>query len=84
MITVGMGTTIVSPSVIVSPTVGFAPWRASTVVLISSDLQEILGMSDRILVMRAGRIAARFDRGEATEEGIIAAALATSAESEAT
>jgi ABC-type sugar transport system ATPase subunit len=45
------------------------------ILLISSDLLEILGMSDRILVMRGGRIAAQFERDEATEEGIIAAAL---------
>jgi len=49
--------------------------NGTAVLLISSDLQEILGMSDRVLVMRAGRIAARLDRGEATEEKIIAAAL---------
>jgi ABC-type sugar transport system ATPase subunit len=47
----------------------------AAVLLISSDLQEILGMSDRILVMRAGRIVARFDPDRATEDGIIAAAL---------
>ncbi|MBN1341998.1 MAG: sugar ABC transporter ATP-binding protein [Phycisphaerae bacterium] len=50
------------------------------VLLISSDLQEILGMSDRILVMRAGRIAARFTHEQATEQGIIAAALGADAE----
>ena len=49
--------------------------NGAAVLLISSDLQEILGMSDRIVVMRAGRIAARFDRDEATEQAIIAAAL---------
>jgi ribose transport system ATP-binding protein len=47
----------------------------AAVLLISSDLQEILGLSDRILVIRAGQIAARFDHTEATEEKIIAAAL---------
>ena len=49
--------------------------RGAAVLLISSDLQEILGLSDRILVMRAGRIVARFAREEASEEKIIAAAL---------
>jgi len=49
--------------------------RGTAVLLISSDLQEILGLSDRILVMRAGRIVGRFDCEEATEERIIAAAL---------
>lgn len=49
--------------------------RGSAVLLISSDLQEILGLSDRILVMRAGRIVARFECNAASEEKIIAAAL---------
>ncbi len=49
--------------------------RGAAILLVSSDLQEVLGLSDRALVLRSGRIAARFDRGEATEEKIIAAAL---------
>ena len=49
----------------------------AAVLLISSDLQEILGLSDRVLVLRAGRVAAEFSRDRATEEGIIAAALGT-------
>ncbi len=52
----------------------------TAILLISSDLQEILGMSDRVLVMRAGRIVKQLDRAEATEEGIIAAALGAGAE----
>jgi ribose transport system ATP-binding protein len=44
------------------------------VVLISSELPEVLGMSDRILVMRHGRLVAEFDRGEATEERVMHAA----------
>ena len=36
---------------------------------------EILGMPDRVLVMRAGRVVAEFDRSQATEHTIIAAAL---------
>jgi ABC-type sugar transport system ATPase subunit len=49
--------------------------RDAGILLISSDLQELLGLADRILVMRAGKIVATFDRNEATEEEIIAAAL---------
>jgi len=45
------------------------------VILISSDLPEVLGMSDRILVMREGRQMAIFDRAEATEEKIMTAAM---------
>ena len=44
------------------------------ILMISSELPEILGMSDRILVMRAGRIVADISRQEATEEAIMAAA----------
>ncbi len=45
------------------------------IVMISSELPEILGMSDRILVMRDGRISAEFGPGEASQEGLLAAAL---------
>jgi len=44
------------------------------VLMISSDLPEVLAMSDRILVMREGRIVAEFSRQEATVERVIAAA----------
>ena len=44
------------------------------ILLISSDLPEILGLSDRILVMRQGTVAGEFTREEATEESIIACA----------
>ncbi len=43
-------------------------------LLISSDLPEIIGMSDRILVMRLGRIAGEVDRTEATEERLLSIA----------
>ena len=49
--------------------------RGAAIVMISSDLPEILGMSDRILVMRDGRIAGEFDRRDATEEKILNCAL---------
>ena len=44
------------------------------ILLISSDLPEVLGMSDRVLVMYQGRITAEFAREEATQEKILAAA----------
>jgi rhamnose transport system ATP-binding protein len=45
-----------------------------TILLISSELLELLGMSDRTLVMREGRLVAELSREEATEERIIRAA----------
>jgi ribose transport system ATP-binding protein len=42
------------------------------IIMISSELPEILGMSDRILVMHEGRVAAILDRSEATQEAIMA------------
>ena len=45
-----------------------------SIVMISSELPEILGMSDRILVVRQGRINAEFTRQEASQEKILAAA----------
>ncbi len=40
------------------------------ILMISSELPEILGMSDRILVMREGKLVAEYARGEATQENI--------------
>ena len=44
------------------------------IVLISSDLPEVLAMSDRILVMHEGRITAEIPHGRATEERVMFAA----------
>jgi ribose transport system ATP-binding protein len=41
------------------------------ILLISSDLPEIIGMSDRILVMRHGRVVGEVASGEATEERLL-------------
>ncbi|MCC7054481.1 MAG: sugar ABC transporter ATP-binding protein [Gemmatimonadaceae bacterium] len=45
------------------------------IVLMSSDLPEVLGLADRVLVMRAGRIAGQFTRSEATAERVMACAV---------
>jgi ABC-type sugar transport system ATPase subunit len=45
------------------------------VLLISSELPEVLELSDRILVMRQGRIAADLDGDGATEESVMAHAV---------
>ncbi len=47
------------------------------VLMISSELPEVLGMSDRILVMREGRMVAEYSREEATQEKIAAAMMST-------
>ena len=44
-------------------------------LLISSDLPELLALSDRILVMREGAIVGELSRAEATEERVLALAL---------
>ncbi len=54
--------------------------RGMALLLVSSELPEVLGMSDRILVMRGGRIVARFQRGEATEERLLGAAAGVAPE----
>ncbi|MGE5642315.1 MAG: sugar ABC transporter ATP-binding protein [Byssovorax cruenta] len=50
------------------------------VVMISSELPEVLGMSDRVMVIREGHFAGELDRADATEEKIIAMATGTVAE----
>ncbi len=42
-----------------------------SIIIVSSELPEILGMSDRILVMRAGRIEGEFLKEEASQENIM-------------
>jgi rhamnose transport system ATP-binding protein len=54
------------------------------IILISSDLPEVLATSDRILVMREGRQMAILDRAEATAERVLAAAMGQPATEPAT
>ena len=53
------------------------------ILMISSELPEIMGMSHRILVMCSGRIVADIPRHHATEESIMAAATGQTLEAEA-
>jgi ABC-type sugar transport system ATPase subunit len=50
--------------------------NGKAVLMISSDLPEVLAMSDRLLVMRRGRIVAELDRAEANEEVVVRHAAA--------
>ncbi|MFN8676831.1 MAG: sugar ABC transporter ATP-binding protein [Thermomicrobiales bacterium] len=54
--------------------------RGMAIIMISSDMPEVLAMSDRVLVMREGRQMAIFDRREATQERVLAAAMGQSEE----
>ena len=47
------------------------------ILMISSELPEILGMSDRVIVMHEGHVTGHFTRAEATQEKIISAATQT-------
>jgi rhamnose transport system ATP-binding protein len=48
------------------------------IILISSDLPEVLAMSDRIIVLHEGAVAAEIARADATEETVMFAATAQS------
>lgn len=47
------------------------------VLFISSELEEVIGLSHRVLVMRRGRMVAEFDSSNATETAVMRAAFAT-------
>jgi rhamnose transport system ATP-binding protein len=49
--------------------------------MISSELPEVLGMADRVLVMREGRITADLDREAANSESVMFAATHAAEES---
>ena len=52
--------------------------EGKAVVLVSSELPELLGMSDRILVLHQGQLTGAFDRAEASPEKILATAMGRS------
>jgi ribose transport system ATP-binding protein len=49
--------------------------KGKAIIVVSSDLNELLAIADRIAVMSAGRLAAVFERGQWSQEQIMAAAL---------
>jgi rhamnose transport system ATP-binding protein len=49
--------------------------EGKAILLISSELPELLALSDRVLVMCEGRITSRLARGEADQAAILAAAV---------
>lgn len=49
------------------------------IILVSSELPEILGLADRILVMHEGRLSGEFSRSEAQSEAIMHAAVGQAA-----
>jgi ribose transport system ATP-binding protein len=49
--------------------------RGTAILMLSSEIPEIIGMSDRILVMYQGRIAREFKGGEPAEKDILSAAM---------
>jgi D-xylose transport system ATP-binding protein len=50
--------------------------EGKAVLLVSSELPELIGMSDRILMLNEGRIGGEFSRAEATQEKLMQAAMA--------
>jgi ABC-type sugar transport system ATPase subunit len=45
------------------------------ILVISSEMPELIGLSDRIVVMASGRVVGEVNRVDATEEGILALAM---------
>jgi ABC-type sugar transport system ATPase subunit/ribose/xylose/arabinose/galactoside ABC-type transport system permease subunit len=56
--------------------------QGHAILMISSDLPEVLAMSDRVLVMRAGKLVAELPRAEATQEAVMAMATGTGTQRE--
>ena len=57
--------------------------KGAAIIMISSDLPEVMNMANRILVVYAGRIVSEYRRGEATEEQVMSDALGLGAQTAA-
>jgi rhamnose transport system ATP-binding protein len=55
--------------------IGALATSGRAILLISSELPELLALSDRVLVMSEGRLTGDFARGDATEESVMHAAV---------
>jgi ribose transport system ATP-binding protein len=53
--------------------------NGAAIVMVSSELPEVLGMSHRVLAIRGGRVVREFSRAEATPDAVIAAATGANA-----
>ena len=60
-------------------TLGQLAKEGMAIIMISSDLPEVIGMADRVLVMHEGKLTAELSRSEATEEAIMFAATGQAA-----
>jgi L-arabinose transport system ATP-binding protein len=49
--------------------------EGSAILVISSELPEVLGLADRIIVMQGGRVTGELSREEASEEKVLALAI---------
>jgi rhamnose transport system ATP-binding protein len=58
--------------------------RGMGILFMSTEIPEILGIADRILVVREGQVTAEFSRAEATQERLVSAAATDDAEREPT
>ncbi len=52
--------------------------QGHAILLITSEMPELLGLSDRIIAMHRGRVTGQFTRSEATQEKVLQAAMADS------
>jgi ABC-type sugar transport system ATPase subunit len=51
--------------------VGELAARGTAIIVISSELPEVISLSDRIVVLRSGRVAGEIPQGEATEDAVL-------------
>ena len=56
--------------------------EGTSVILISSELPEVLGMCDRVIVLHEGHVTGQFNRGDADQETILYASMGTTRQAE--